>query len=113
MLNFRLQQEFFNTKSDFLLNGIPAKEQFMFHGTNVANIDSILNFNLRPDFQPIDRPKGAAYGEGIYFSEFPCVGVSYGTLIVCRVLAGRVQVQLLFIYVLSNVLGDISLGIGI
>jgi hypothetical protein len=66
----------------------------MFHGTNIANIDSILNLNLRPDFHPIAREKGAAYGDGIYFSEFPCVGVSYGTLIVCRVLVGRVQVQL-------------------
>ena len=66
----------------------------MFHGTNIANIDSILNTNLRSDLQPVDRRKGAAYGDGIYFSEFPCVGVSYGTLIVCRVLAGRVQVQL-------------------
>jgi Poly(ADP-ribose) polymerase catalytic domain len=59
----------------------------MFHGTKGQNIDSILmnNFSL-------ERQKVAVYGDGIYFSEFPSVGLSYGTLILCRVLPGRVQV---------------------
>ena len=79
---------FNQTKTEFLMSGFPAEEVFMFHGTKDANIDSILinNFSLT-------RCAGQAYGNGIYFSEFPTVGLGYGTLILCRVLVGRVEVK--------------------
>ena len=85
--NQKLTDDFLRTKEMFKTFSIPADECYMFHGTKGWNIDSILldNFDL-------SKKKVAAYGDGIYFSEFPSVGLSYGTLILCRVLPGRVQV---------------------
>jgi hypothetical protein len=60
----------------------------MFHGTQEPNVDSILQENFR-----LDYARGQAYGAGIYFSEFPSVSCSYGTLILCRVLPGQIEVQ--------------------
>jgi hypothetical protein len=91
--NEKLSEDFYQTKGNYLVSGIPNEEIFMFHGTNDMNIDSILNDNFSLDFAPTHKVKAAAYGNGIYFSEFPSVGLSYGTLILCRVLQGRVEVR--------------------
>lgn len=98
--NKKLSDEFYSTKESFLLTGIPAEECFMFHGTSDNNIDSILQDNFNPLFNPTHKTKASVYGDGIYFSEFPSVGLSYGTLILCRVLPGRVEVRnkLVFYY---------------
>jgi len=90
--NRKLYDEFYATKESFTLTGIAAEECFMFHGTNDNNIDSILQDNFNPNFFPTHKSKLSAYGEGVYFSEFPSVGLSFGTLILCRVLPGRVEV---------------------
>jgi hypothetical protein len=86
--NQALLDNFNQMKTEFLIAGTPADEVFMFHGTKYANIDSILanNFSLA-------RCAGQTYGNGIYFSEFPTVGLGYGTLILCRVLVGRVEIH--------------------
>jgi hypothetical protein len=91
--NEKLAKAFYATKQDFLLSGIPSEECYMFHGTHDMNIDSILSDNFRLDFVPTHKTKTAAFGEGIYLSEFPSVSLSYGTLILCRVLTGRVEVR--------------------
>lgn len=79
------------TKIRFRKSMINEEEMYMFHGTKDGNIDSILEENFR-----LDKAVGQAYGAGIYFSEFPCVSCSYGTLILCRVLPGRVEVRVKF-----------------
>ena len=89
--NKKHSDAFYSMKESFLLSEIDAEECFMFHGTNDCNIDSILGNNFDANFNPTHKVKGSAYGNGIYFSEFPSVGLSYGTLILCRVLTGRVQ----------------------
>ena len=91
--NQTLAQNFYQTKGNYLVSGIPRDEVYMFHGTNDLNIDSILSDNFSLNFAPTHKVKAAAYGDGIYFSEFPSVGLAYGTLILCRVLKGRVQVR--------------------
>ena len=89
----KLKAEFQATKDKFLRSGYPSDEDLMFHGTDRTSIDSILQSNLDPDYKPAHKAKGAAYGDGVYFSKNPSVALSYGTLILCRVLTGRVQVK--------------------
>ena len=60
-----------------------------FHGTpNDQNIDKIVRENFR-----MDKIARAAYGHGIYFSEFPDVSLGYAgetmKLLLCKVLPGR------------------------
>jgi hypothetical protein len=40
--NRQLEQKYLVTKGTFLMSNIPAHEIFLFHGTNDANISSIL-----------------------------------------------------------------------
>jgi hypothetical protein len=40
--NRQLEQKYLDTKGTFLMSNIPAHEIFLFHGTNDANISSIL-----------------------------------------------------------------------
>ena len=70
--------------------GQPESDYILaFHGTpNDQNIDRIVRENFR-----MDKIERAAYGHGIYFSEFPDVSLGYarGTmkLLLCKVLPGR------------------------
>ena len=92
IVNETLSRAFYHEKEMLLRSGFPADECYMFHGTNGNNIDLILQNNFDPKYNPTHKVKGLAYGDGVYFSEYPSVGLSYGTLILCRVLPGRVQV---------------------
>ena len=99
---FRLVQEFLRTKARFRESNINAEELYMFHGTKENNINLILEENFR-----LDKAVGQVYGAGIYFSEFPSVSCSYGTLILCRVLPGNIEVQVFnfgSIYILTFLL---------
>ena len=72
--------------------GILADEYYMFHETHSNNVDKILQNNFDVNFIPKHKRKESTYGNGIYFSEFPNLSMTYGTLILCRVLSGRVQI---------------------
>ena len=82
--NFRKKQEKFRN------NGIPHQPVFGLHGTNSANIDSILKNNF-----DLSKRKGQAYGYGIYFSEQPEVSIGQGyvsgckSVIMCQILDGN------------------------
>ena len=68
------------------------KEVLLFHGTNSCNIRSIFEDNFDLGAEPVGRDKRSVYGHGVYLSQFPEVALNYGdTLVVCRVLLGRVQ----------------------
>ena len=57
------------------------------HGTDISNVESILNLNLDPHRSP---KNGLRYGKGCYFSEFPDFSRNYGNgLILFRVLPGK------------------------
>ena len=74
--------------------GKETREMFLFHGTAVANIDSILRENLSLEVSSEDKHKERrrVFGEGIYFSEMPAVSLMYGNgLILCKVLLGSCQ----------------------
>ena len=70
--------------------GQPESDYILaFHGTpNDQNIDKIVRENFR-----MDKIARAAYGHGIYFSEFPDVSLGYAgetmKLLLCKVLPGR------------------------
>ena len=69
-------------------------EVFLFHGTAVANVDSILRENLLLELSSEEQGKERkrVFGEGIYFSEMPAVSLMYGNgLILCKVLLGNCQ----------------------
>lgn len=89
--NQRHAEAFNATKEIFLKPDIDASECFMFHGTDDSNIDLILQSNFDQNFNPTNKAKFSAYGEGIYFSEIPTIASVYGTLILCHVLPGRVK----------------------
>ena len=55
--NTRLEDEFENTKAEFLSSGIPVSEQLMFHGTHRDSIDSILANNFEQSTLPLQRQK--------------------------------------------------------
>ena len=64
-----------------------TEEILAFHGTDISNVDSILNLNLDPHRSP---KHGLLYGKGCYFSEFPDFSQKYGKgLILFRVLPGK------------------------
>jgi len=87
--NIEIFQE---TKKNFLKNGIPSDERYMFHGTNICNINSIIQKNFDKDFYSVHKFKKSVFGKGIYFSDFPHIGLCYGrTLLLCRVLTGRIK----------------------
>ena len=48
--NPRLEELYVQQKEIFRKEGKKTKEVYLFHGTAVANIDSILEENLSPDF---------------------------------------------------------------
>jgi hypothetical protein len=75
VINKTLSKAFDAKKAEFQKSGIPCNEVLAFHGTNSANIDSIVRTNLDPSRVPIH---GRVHGQGCYFSEFPDVSAGYG-----------------------------------
>jgi hypothetical protein len=55
--NPRLEEEFENTKAEFLSSGISYSEQLMFHGTHRNSIDGILANNFEQSAVPLQRSK--------------------------------------------------------
>ena len=88
--NFHLEEEYEKQKARFAKEGKEPKEMLLFHGTAVANVDSILKENFKLGNQ--DKEKRSVFGEGIYFSEMPAVSLMYGNgLILCKVLLGNCE----------------------
>ena len=74
----RMKMKYGNSKeSEYIL---------AFHGTPSRDVmESIMKENFR-----LDKIQRAAYGRGIYFSEFPDVSLGYGQqLLLCKVLPGK------------------------
>jgi hypothetical protein len=64
-----------------------GEETFMFHGTSPANTHDVCDHGF--DLSLCKRP---VHGKGIYLTDCPNHGVSYGDeLFLCRVLPGKVQ----------------------
>jgi hypothetical protein len=85
VINKDLEKKYEATKRKFQSQGIPDREILAYHGTNKANIPSILQTNLQLSFA-----RRQAYGRGNYFSEFPAVSLGYGDgLLLCRILPGK------------------------
>ena len=63
-----------------------VREMLLFHGTDAANIDSILKASFNLDFNPKHKKKMQLYGRGIYMAEHPELAFQYGNIIlVCKV----------------------------
>ena len=69
-----------------------CKPILAFHGTKLANIDSIVRKNFDLSKLASNSGNRGYYGAGIYFSEFPEVSIEYGEtgkLLLCKVLPGK------------------------
>ena len=89
-----LEEAYNNQKALLMREGKAMNEILLFHGTALANVDSILsrNFSLNHPFDRPDKDKRRVFGEGIYFSEMPAVSLMYGNgLILCKVLLGKCE----------------------
>ena len=89
-----LEELYVKQKEIFRKEGRETREVYLFHGTAVANIDSILEENLSPDFtsEHQGNKRKKVFGEGIYFSQFPAVSLMYGNgLILFKVLLGNCE----------------------
>jgi len=92
--NPQIEEEYEAQKKRFENEGKQVAETLLFHGTAVANVDSILKNNFSLDQSPkqeqgSNRKKKELFGEGIYFSEMPAVSLMYGNgLVLCRVILG-------------------------
>ena len=63
-----------------------VKEVLLFHGTDSANLDSIMENNFNIDAVPSHKEKKMIYGRGVYMSEHPEIAFNYGDkLLLCRV----------------------------
>ena len=63
-----------------------VREMLLFHGTDAANIDSILKDGFNLDFIPTHKMKLQLYGRGIYMAENPELAFQYGNIIlICKV----------------------------
>ena len=63
-----------------------VREMLLFHGTDAANIDSILKGGFNLDFNPTHKKKRQLLGRGIYMAEHPEIAFQYGNIIlVCKV----------------------------
>ena len=69
------------------VNGVKrVREMLLFHGTDAANIDSILNEGFNVNFNPKHKAKLQLYGRGVYMAEHPELAFHYGNIIlVCKV----------------------------
>ena len=94
--NLQLEEAYNQQKAIFQREGKEIKEMLLFHGTAVANVDSILrsNFSLDHPFdKDNDKENERVFGEGIYFSDMPAISLMYGNgLILCKVLLGECEV---------------------
>ena len=89
-----MEELYVKQKEIFRKEGKKTREVFLFHGTAVANIDSILEGNLSPDFtsERQGEDKRKVFGEGIYFSQYPAISLMYGNgLILFKVLLGNCE----------------------
>ena len=63
-----------------------VREMLLFHGTDAANIDSILKDGFNVNFNPKHKSKMQLYGKGIYMAEHPEMAFNYGNIIlICKV----------------------------
>ena len=84
--DFPLKMKFEEKKNE-LEKGNFTEEILAFHGTDISNVENILNTNLDPHRSP---KHGLRHGKGCYFSEFPDFSQNYGKgLILFRVLPGK------------------------
>ena len=89
----KLLSEYEEEKQKYRNRNITINEKLLFHGTHATNLNKILEDNFKVTADPICRGKVKAYGEGIYFSEFPAKSLRYGeALILCKVILGREEV---------------------
>ena len=58
-----------------------VREMLLFHGTDAANIDSILEEGFNINFNPKHKSKLQLYGRGIYVAEHPEMAFHYGNII--------------------------------
>ena len=83
---FNSKKRFFEETKKGLNREGKVKELLLFHGTDNANIDSIVEKNFFIDAVPTHKTKSMAYGRGIYMSEHPEMALNYGKkLLLCRV----------------------------
>ena len=74
-----------------------VQEILLFHGTDAANIDSILKEGFNVDFNPKHKSKMQRYGRGIYVAEHPEMAFCYGNIIlVCKV--GKTHLPFFFTF---------------
>ena len=92
--NQSLEEAYIRQKEMFRNEGKTIREVFLFHGTAVANIDSILreNLSLEHSIEQEGKERKRLFGEGIYFSQYPAVSLMYGNgLILFKVLLGNCE----------------------
>ena len=92
--NQPLEEEFTRQREIFRNEGKAIREVFLFHGTAVANVDSILRENLSLELttEQQGKERKRLFGEGIYFSQYPAVSLMYGNgLILFKVLLGNCE----------------------
>ena len=83
---FNSKKKFFKENTRGLNSKGTVKELLLFHGTDTANVDSIVENNFLIDAAPTHKRKAMAYGRGIYMSEDPETALRYGDkLLLCRV----------------------------
>ena len=83
---FNSKKKFFEENKRGLNSQGNVKELLLFHGTDAANIDSIVEKNFIIDAVSTHKRKAMAYGRGIYMSEHPETALKYGDqLLLCRV----------------------------
>ena len=83
---FNAKKRFFLEKRRGLRVDGKVKELLLFHGTDSANLDSIMENNFNIDAVPSHKEKKMIYGRGVYMSEHPEIAFNYGDkLLLCRV----------------------------
>ena len=86
----------FKAKQSVMAKKYPGKPEadpiLALHGTNPTNVPSIVKNNFSISYLAQNTGNEGAYGDGIYFSEFPAVSIGYGgngCVILCEILPGR------------------------
>ena len=92
--NQSLEDAYTRQREIFRNEGKTIREVFLFHGTAVANVNSILRENLSLELttEQQGKERKRLFGEGIYFSQYPAVSLMYGNgLILFKVLLGNCE----------------------
>ena len=92
--NQSLEEAYTRQREIFRNEGKTIREVFLFHGTALTNVDSILreNLSLELSSEQQGKEKKRLFGEGIYFSQYPAVSLMYGNgLILFKVLLGNCE----------------------